>query len=228
MSVGTFIASVLPRKDHLFRMIYSFNHSPGDYIHWSYIKDPVIKRLKDQVAQSKPVSKRLSSYLLDKMGLAGRYFYDFEEVRLRLALVDGDTLQKLFLFAGAGLYSEKINKIIAKNSVLAVKDAIGEDGYFFASKRAPLLMGIKPWVQLTGDWEECSREHFFALGKRCFEMAFAHEDAALIDRVKLKFPADVQWNFDLEVSEEEGKKAWAYLLKILLKEINKEYSTCFT
>lgn len=181
-----------------------------------------------KIKQSRAARHRLSKYLLKHKGLRDRYFYEFEEVRLRLALIDGETLQKLFLFAGSGLFSSELNKVIAKDRVHSIKNAIGEDGYFFACKRAPLLMGIKPWVQISGDWEEFSREHFFACGKRCFEMAFSNVEDAVSDRVKLKFPQDVQWNFKIQVSEEEKAKAWSYLLKILLKEVNKEYSSCFT
>ncbi len=81
------------------------------------------------------VQEKLSKILLAHFNLEKRPYYEFEDPRLRIVLLDRSTLNELLVYAGAVIYSERISKVVMKKDVLALKESIGEDMYFFASKK---------------------------------------------------------------------------------------------
>lgn len=228
MNLPSFIQSTLSRDDDLFATIYRFNELVSLYIDKSHLSPfPQLEENWEKLKESTRVQKKISHMLLRHLNLESRLHYDFVEPRLRLALLDAKVLNELLIRAGAVYYSEKIGKIIVKKDVLALKESIGEQMYFFATKKASLIKGLAPEIELP-EVSQFGQDEFFQAGQRCLEICFSQVDSALIDRLILKFPSDAKWNFQTEVSEEQKAKAWKYLHRIVTKEINPELEKCFT
>lgn len=64
---------------------------------------------------------------------------DFDTPAARLALLDGETLDRLSLRLGLVIDGAEVRRIITADAVKAVREALGTDAYSFAVQRAPLL-----------------------------------------------------------------------------------------
>ncbi len=229
MTTASFIKSSIKREDNLFAQIYAFNQLISQYVEESHLfAFPDLLKYWESLKKITRVQKKLSNLLLKYFKLENKSFYNFEDPRLRIALLDAKTLKNLLLYAGAVLYSERISKIIMKNDLLSLKESIGDDLYFFASKKASLLIGFAPKVDLSKNSEGILKKDLFEAGKECLQMCLAQEDTRLTERLILKFPKEITWNFNSPASEEQKTKAWNFLYKILVKEVNSEVKQCFT
>lgn len=227
MTTSTFIKSAIERDDNLFAQIYNFNQLISKYIEPTHVVDfPNLAKYWDGFKKIKRVQKNLSALLLKYFNLENKTFYGFEDPRLRIALLDVHTLNNLLLYTGAVLYSERISKIILKKDLLLLKESIGEEIYFFATKKASLLIGFAPKINLITD-TPISKETLLEAGKETLQICLAQEDPGLTKRLILKFPKNISWNFEVPVSEEQKTKAWNFLYKILIKEVNPEVKRCF-
>lgn len=227
MNATTFITSAIERDDDLFAQIYGFNQLISKYVEQSHIAQfPDLAKYWNSLKKINRIQKKLSDFLLKYFKLENKSFYRFEDPRLRIALLDSKTLNNLLLYAGAVLYSERMSKIILKKDLLFLKESIGEDIYFFTTKKASLLTGFAPKVNLSTE-TAIDKKALFEGGKECLQMCLAQEEPALTDRLILKFPQNITWNFNSPVSEEQKTKAWNFLYKILIKEVNSEVKRCF-
>ncbi|MEI6985775.1 MAG: SctK family type III secretion system sorting platform protein [Rhodospirillaceae bacterium] len=159
----------------------------------------------------------LSRFVLERFGLTDRFWTDFGPTWRRLALLSPEILHRVVLFAGLSLASAGFSRIVLGSEVRRLKGEIGEDGYNFAVKRAPFLVGdlaiIKPDTKAY-DRRACER-----LGVSCLAAAFADEDAGLTRRLFLKLPKDLAETPDKQVSHlPRGRVA------ILLQKITTEVS----
>lgn len=228
MTFTSFIKSSLYRKDGLFLAIYKFNQRISEYVHKSHISSlPFINQYWDNLKSISRIQSKLSQLLLNYFNLFDRPFYQFEEPRLRIALLESKILNSLLIYAGAIIYSESISKLVAKKDVLALKESIGENLYFFVSKKASLLTGFAPKIPLSQDIS-ITRQVLFEAGKQCLQMCLANEDENLLNRLILKFPSEINWDFQTPILEEQKTKAWNFLYKILIKEVQPEAQVCFT
>lgn len=228
MNLTNFIQNALTRKDNLFRAIYQFNELISLYIDESHVGQfPSIGNNWKALRSVKRVQVKLSKLLQKLFKLEGRTFYHFEEPRLRLALMEGRVLNELLTKVGAVYYSERIGRIILKREVLDLKKSIGEDIYFFATKKASLIKNLAPKIE-TPELKELTRDDLMEVGKLCLEICFAGEDKALTDRLILKMPSKLEWDFERPISEGAKMQAWKFLHRILIKEINPDLEICFT
>ena len=228
MSLTNFIQKALTRRDNLFIAIYQFNELISLYVDESHLGQfPVLGNNWKAFREVPRVQKKLSKLLQKLFNLEGLQYYNFEEPRLRLALMEGRVLRELLMKVGAVYYSERIGKIIVKREVLDLKESIGEDIYFFATKKASLIKGLGPKVEVP-DVKELRREDLIEMGKLCLEICFSGEDRGLTERMVLKMPSRLKWNFEKTVTEGAKMQAWKFLHRILIKEINSELEVCFT
>jgi len=227
MTIATFITTCLSRDDHLFTRIYNFNNTISEYIDESHLEDvPFCKEHWSLLHETKRIRTRLSDYFLHYFNLKDQKYFSFEDPRLRLALVDRETIKQTLIYAGAAYYYEQISKIIKRQDLLNLKESVGENVYFFATKRASLIQALVPKLGMEKKGELC-KDDLYEAGKRCFELCFANEVPALLERLKLKFPANIKWEFNLDIQEEQKTKAWNYLYRILIKEVEPSWKSCF-
>lgn len=227
MTFPEFIKQSLEREDSLFKLIYEFNVELGNYVDPSHIKDESLNKFFPLIRSSSKGRRRLSEYLLKQFGFQDKYCYHFEEPRMRLALVDENTLNKLLQFAGAALFAEHIQKVVMKQKLEAFRTDVGADLYYFISKRALLLKAFMPKL-VVAEKELPAKEDIFEAGKLCFEYCFSNDPEELLKRLMLKFPVTVQWQFNRQEGEMYKTACWRYLERILTKEIEPKYSICFS
>lgn len=229
MTFNSFIKTAIGREDKLFVTIYRFNEMVSEYVEKSHILSiPNLASQWENLIGVKRVQEKLSRLLLRHFNLENRPFYEFEDPRLRIALLDSSTLNELLIYAGAVIYSERISKIVMKKDVMALKESIGDGIYFFAAKKASLLTGFAPKVSMPEEGVAITRDRLFEAGRQCLQMCLVNEDERLLKRLTLKFRSDIEWDFDSEVGEEQKTKAWNYLYKILIKEVKPDIQVCFT
>lgn len=229
MTLDSFIKGAIKREDKLFLTIYRFNEMISEYVEQSHVmKVPGLGEQWMKLMGVGRIQEKLSRLLVKYFDLENRPFYGFEDPRLRVALLDNSTLYELLISAGAVIYSERISKVVMKKDVLALKESIGEDMYFFASKKASLLTGFAPRVELPGEENAITKQALFEAGRQCLQMCLAQEDDRLLKRLVLKFPSDIKWDFEAGVMEEQKTKAWNYLYRILIKEVKPDIQVCFT
>lgn len=228
MTFTSFIKSTISREDRLFLTIYRFNEMISEYVEKSHVSIPYLANQWDYLVSLERLQKKLSRLLLKHFNLENQPFYQFEDPRLRIALLDRSTLDNLLIHAGAVIYSERISKLVMKKDVLALKESIGDDMYFFAAKKASLLTGFAPRVMLPEESTPITKDALFEAGKQCLQMSLVHEDERLLKRLVLKFPKEIQWDFLSLVAEEQKTKAWNYLYRILVKEVKPDIQVCFT
>lgn len=223
---AAFIRSALKREDSLFLLIYKFNNAIAGYVDWSHL--PELSQLEPIINASSKGLNDFSVYLKSRFRFQDDVYGEFHEPRLRLALMESQTLDRLVVYAGAALYSEKVNKVIMKEKLEALKSAIGEDAYFFVTKRATLLSTLMPRVPLNDGVQIPSKDDVYKAGKHCLEICLSGESEAIVERLRLKFPKTMSLDFAQDVSPEQRMKAWNYLFRILVKEVKPEVGLCFT
>lgn len=220
-----YIKNLLKTNKDLFKLVYLFNQAPVTYMNKERLSaevplPAVTQLMKDSVAQ-----KKISAFMIKRLGLV-ESFFNFEDPRLRIALLPGDVLEKLLLFAGAAIRHQEIQKIVLKKRLDELKQSIGEDVYFFATKKATLLTSMIPQMpHLEGT--SMDRQGLIEVGKQGLEICLANEPQALVERLKLKFPAVLSLNFNQTVSNELKLKCWQFLQRLILKEIASEWKSCF-
>lgn len=222
-----FIRTMLLEKQGLFYLVHEFNHSPGGYINYEYVDDWITEEMLQKIRTNSLAIKQFSKLVSDRFALTDQYFYDFAEPRLRLALVSPAVLNKLFLYAGAAYCSENIAKVIDRESVINLREIMGNELYLFALKRAPLLVPEKPNIKIPSEDTHTLYQNVMTASQLCFEMVFAGAPHNLIRRLTLKFSKAIDWNFNISLTSNDRDKVWTFLHRILIKEIASEWSPCF-
>lgn len=225
-----FLKKLIRERHPLAPLIFAFNLAPASWIHESWIEGTPKASWFGRLKPSARARRRLSLLILREHGLEGTWCFDFREASRRVALLDGETLERLALFTGIALDASRISKIIDRDSVLRLKNGIGDDGYRFALKRAPFLLNAAAVPGPAGEPVDPSRfrEHALSRGMAGLEACLAGEPAALVRRFRLKLPRRWPERPSGEVPD-GGKDAWWPLVrKVLLKEVAPEWSPCFS
>lgn len=223
-----YIRNLYDREDTLFKLVVDFNCRPSSYLHSSYFEGVLTDNVFKSIYQTQRGQSKLNSLLLKKFNLKHIFYTDFQLPYLRLALLDPATLSQLSFYAGVIYYNSNITKIVEKKTLLSIKEQLGENVYFFAIKKASLFSRIKP--QLTSLNPNPSNLYAAVLtaGQRLLEYLFTECPFSLTQRLQLKFPSSYTWNFNRTVSDDEKRNIFAFLSRLLIKEINPNWQTCFT
>ena len=208
------------------KWVFEFNCDPAGYVDCTHVPELTAETLSF-IRQSQRGRRKLSRYLADKFELQKYCFEAFAKSRTRLALVSAATLQRLLYFAGTAYYKERICHLISKDQVTLLKEKVGEKAYLFAVKRAPFLMPKAFSIQSIARATDSLQEDVVNAGKECIELYFADEPKPLLNRLKLKFPAGLSFNFNKTLAVEERAPLENFLHRILFRELGKEWKPCF-
>lgn len=223
-----FFMNLLREQPSWIRLIVEFNLLPACYIHRTWVEHLATPELFEALKLQPRARARLSRMLLSEYGLERAYCFDFEEKRRRVALVDGPTLEKLLWFAGIVLNAAKIVRTVDRASVLMYRKALGSEGYFFAVKRAPFLVGPHATALGESDSGDDFRMHIMSCGAACLAACMAGDPPALKDRLRLKLPKEYASHFrGLIRSERKRETAWTVLRKVLTKEVAVHWAPFF-
>jgi hypothetical protein len=178
---------------------------------------PAVERL----LESPRAQAKLADPVLDRLGVDPREEVDFGVPARRLALLDGPALVRLADLAGAALLHAQIGRVIDRAGVRRLREGLGAEVYFFAVRRAPLLIGPRspaaPWVEheLTGDLLDQVRP----AGLRCLESWLSGQPRPLAERVVLKLPSDLAIDADRKVPSSWRDRASTVLERIARSEL---------
>lgn len=163
------------------------------------------------------------------------FHYDFRKPWSRLGLLEPGTMRILADRFGLGLHWNEISRSIDAHTVSLLKQRFGEDGYQFAVKRAPFMVGnlanyLSRELALDLDSELsgialCKR--IGTHGRRGLAINFCGAPEGLVLRTVLKLPAGYL-RVPLESPPRTVLAAVRTLLqKILLKEVAPQWQPCF-
>lgn len=165
------------------------------------------------------------------------WIFAFSLPRHRLALLPGPLLLKLAAWFGLARFRGEVAKLVRREDVLALREAVGEDGRAFALRRSALLPGLRHDAPafLTSE-EDASRPLF----ERIRLAGFAAVAACLVDAapsIPCRLAATMPEEFaarlllaakaDAEASVPDAVVVWPLLRTLIFKEIAPEWEPCF-
>ena len=193
--------------------LIEFNYSPAIYTDSSWLSDVAgAENVIKEMHKSSMARPWLSRFILKRFAIDSQFDFDFDDKLKQVALFDKTELVTAIFFAGLCLNAYWIRNIIRREHRQSVISCIGEDGYIFASKKAPYIsgqLGDHYPTQFQVDWAqpENLKKHIFRTGLRLTGFIFSKENEAFRHRFLLKFPsASKQYFEDPGVKEAEGDK----------------------
>lgn len=188
----------LPRTidvdDELTRAIWKFNFRPDLYIHASWLSAMPEGQVVLGLAGSGRGQARLAQHMLARLGIAESVYFDFRSPLSRIALWNGQDIGYLVEHLGAVLYRELARKVIARDDIMRVRHALGEDMYAFMQQRAQTLthkLNDLPSLPNT----MTLRKRLILMGLLCLHAAFNRYPESFWVRLMFKLERDwyVQW-----------------------------------
>lgn len=165
-----------------------FNTQPAVWIHDSWLRllpqADLLQRLRT-VPQAAPW---LSAHLLRSFGLEQHYCDDFANPWARLALLDGSTLQSLFLHLGLTLRHHALTHDLSGVQLRRLKPVLTVAEWEFLLRHVPLLGSIPP-CKFDEPATDNLRTRFTLLGGRFCTLHLPQFGAAILQRLLLKLPA---------------------------------------
>ena len=165
----------------------SFNLAPVGYVHESWYENLPHGELCKTLAGHPKARGRISQFLLQTLGLEGRYFCDFREPRMRLALLPPKLLESLFLYVGATLRNAEFRNELDGTTISLLRQVLGSDVMEYATKRVPLL-GSVPAFSYEPDLSNDLRLRLVQIGAVYSLSAAAAQQSAYAGRLVLKLP----------------------------------------
>lgn len=230
----TYLGYLLKKGDtELLSLIHEFNTLPTRYMHPSWLEGVVDADLFQRLRGTPAAERKLSQHLLNHYGLSDEYCYNFETSSRRLALFAPEHLIQSANLAGIALNAPKIQKVILKHEVLAMRRDLGEDGYRFALKKAPFLLGNLEFPVPRQTDEQSLPEYTEVCGRQLLHACFYGEPTSIIQRLQFKFPKN--GGLDLDPNQRVGDKqrawrnlkkesAWRIIKKILTHEVHPQWA----
>lgn len=200
----------------LFLKVLRFNLDVASYIHVSHLEH-IAPDLIKFLPQSPQGLKLFSQFIIQKFRLEHCLVIDNEAHQI--ALLDTDTLNALILYAGVTLHAKAISTMLEKAKIQQFKDAFCEKMYTFALKRAPMFNRNLPQFIHENHAAKTTFDAIMETGRKCLEYCLSQAPEAVIQRVKLKFPVDILWNFQHTPDIETSTRAFALCSRLLEKEI---------
>ncbi|PIE42688.1 MAG: hypothetical protein CSA50_09080 [Gammaproteobacteria bacterium] len=171
-------------------LVWEFNFRPDHYIHDSWLEQmpdgPLIKKL----GGCHRGADRIVGYLMQRLGLEGQVFFNFSSALARIGLWRGQDLERLIMHTGSIFYYAKVQKIVAREDLLHIRDQMGEELFSFMQRRAVPLKG-KIDLNLKLPTGLGTEETIILAGLLCFHAALGNYPLALRKRLMLKLPH--QW-----------------------------------
>ncbi len=177
-------------SNNLSDLVWEFNFRPDHYIHDSWLEQmpdgPLIKKL----GGCHRGADRIVGYLMQRLGLEGQVFFNFSNSLARIGLWRGQDLERLIMHIGSIFYYGKVQKIVAREDLLHIRDQMGEELFSFMQRRAVQLKGRMD-LSLKLPTGLGTEETIILAGLLCFHAALGNYPLALRKRLMLKLPH--QW-----------------------------------
>lgn len=237
---------VAKTREHpdLLRLVHEFNRLPQNWVHPEYLglvpHGDVIRFLAGTPGGQGTASR----WIDNQLGLSEvAVYWDFEERRKRLALLDFESLAKIACCLGSGLKSREISRLIGKVEIMRLIDAIGRDAHEFAL-RGGIQSRIPSQVsEMVARWEVAADEgssegheggdsdlgcRVEKLGWGVVRSVLVGEPVPLWRRFNLKIPSRFQDSaFEADAREGLGSTCWDLVKTVARKLLSPTQLRCF-
>ena len=223
-----FVKRVLRENRPLFTMVHGFNFHPALHIHPRRFDGHIPPAIVEFLSKSRRGERRLSRWANSHWQLPANPYWDFADPRRRLALLQPLQLESLLRYAGAAVHADVISRAIDRQTKSKFREALGEQAYHFAVKRAALLSrgipeSLRPRLETNDDLQTTLE----TTGYRCVLFCQSEIPPLLAQRLNLKLPADVTTEASKGATEEERERVWNLIKRILFTEVAPELKPCF-
>ncbi len=168
-------------------LVWEFNFRPDHYIHDSWLEQmpdgPLIKKL----VGCHRGADRIVQYLMQRLGLEGQVFFNFSNSLARIGLWSGQDLERLIMYTGAVFYHSKVQKVVARDEVLHIREQMDGELFNFMQSRSVQLKG-KMDLSLKLPAGLDAEKSIRLAGLLCFHAALGNYPVALRKRLMLKLP----------------------------------------
>ena len=219
------VKTLLRDPGDLLNQVHHFNIYPALYAHPSWLAPLAPRSLRDTLLAGQRGRLRFSALLLQRHGLDQRFWYDFEDRRHRFALLPAEVLRKLTTYCGLAFQHRTIAAAVGKAAIAQIKTSIGEPGYHFALKRAPLVLGQRRGIDVAWNGLGDFKAFVQAYGAAYFLAHFQTLPRAITGRLLFKFPhALISCAEGLQTND----NGWSLFKRILIHEIDHQWQTLFS
>lgn len=213
----------LRNRPQLLAMVVRFNTLGPSSLHPDHAPAWLQREDVQHIAATARGRRRISNYLNDCLELDAPEFYDFQPWHRRFALLEFPILDRLSLFTASTLLSPFVSRMVGQEEVRQAKQALGEELFGFAVKRARFIATDRSGVPVPTD---ISTAAIRQLGWRQIECCLAGESPQLIERLNWKLPLELRLTHEHKAGS--GKERIAELMrKLLITEVQPELASCF-
>ena len=231
MTLQNWFASLPKAAPDLFRSIYDFNTRPQDWVHPSLLEGLPHAKVVEFLSREGVGRKLTGRWIFSQFAVQeDETFWDFEEPRRRLALLDWKSLDEISRYCGATLRWSQIKSIISRSDLQRLKARLGGEVHSFALQRGPLLKAPKGLSSMgESHMDENFAESVWMEGWSMVLRSLAGESDALLKRFRLKLPPDVR-NFypdpgPLPAEVRDG--TWRFVRRIAEEILSDRELQCF-
>lgn len=175
------------KNNKLSSLVWEFNFRPDHYVDSSWLEQMPDGPLLNKLVGSERAADRIVTHLLKRFDLENQVFFNFSNSLSRIALWSSEDLKKLILHTGSVFYYAKVQKIVVREELHEVRDALGEELFQFMQKRALHVKGKMDLELKLPDQLSCDNALILG-GLLCLQAAFGDYPLALRRRLMLKLP----------------------------------------
>jgi len=168
-------------------LIWKFNFRPDSTIHASWLGNMPDGKLIKQLIGQPGNEGALVRHLMERLGITGQVFFDFSKPLARIALWEGEALERLVLYTGAVFHFQLLRRVVAREDIQQVRQVLGDDLYSFMQHRAPVMMQKIPiGIELPAQLK--LKQRIVLTGLFCFYEAFEGYPPTFWKRILFKLP----------------------------------------
>lgn len=216
----SFFSDIIARKPALFRAMLAFNGRLGP-VAPERPEEWAVPGL-DVASLDADLSRRGSALLAWPVAPPEEGFWDFTDESRRLAFLSEEELTHLGNVFGVCVHASELARIIAREHVLPLREALGEPLYRYGVQRGQYQLGSVRQFFLSRDVREPLLERMHRHGRLALALCRSPWPAALKERFAGSFEET-----PVAASPAVQRAVWFGLKKLLLKEVAPQWAPCF-
>lgn len=216
----SFFSDIIVRKPALLRAMLAFNGRLGP-VAPDRPEEWAVPGL-DRAILDADLSRRRSPVLAWPVAPPEEGFWDFTDESRRLAFLSAEELARLGDVFGVCVHAAELARIITRDHVLPLREALGESLYRYGIQRGQYQLGSVRQFFLSRDIREPLLERMHRHGRLALALCCAPWPAALKER----FAGSLE-DAPVAASPAIQRAVWFGLKKLLLKEVAPQWAPCF-
>lgn len=175
--------------------IYHFNNNLSEYLHKDFFPFDGYEKLQPVIIKDDVIKNQWNDIIKNLHGISDCGSYDFSEPSSLLLLLSVEEITKIIYALGGICFADVIRKIIIRNEMLGLKQAMGDDIYSFSVRSGVLMLNAEIASMLRSDGVTIE-EKVFNTGRKIIESILCDFPEQMLKRFVLKFPKHFGWSFE--------------------------------